>query len=64
MRIVTVYLKSDWARPGPHSGRDWDRGIVQVQTISTIALQDNEYGNNARSYPMSNVARIEETGHW
>lgn len=64
MRIVTVYLKGPWSRPGPHSGDDWDRGIVQVQTISTITLADNDYGKDARSYPMVNVARIEETGHW
>jgi len=64
MRIVTVYLKGDYARPGQHSGKDWDRGIVQVQSQTNIALQDNEYGLNVRSYPMGNVARIEETGHW
>jgi hypothetical protein len=64
MRIVTVYLKGDWARPGPHSGKDWDRGIIQIQTINTVTLADNEYGLNTRSYPTTNVARIEETGHW
>ena len=64
MRIVTVYLKGPWARPSHHGGEDWDRGIVQVQTANSISLQDNEYGNNVRSYPMGNVARIEETGHW
>lgn len=64
MRIVTVYLKGDWATPGPHSGKDWDRGMVLVQTKDTISLQDNDYGLRARSYPMGNVARIEETGHW
>lgn len=64
MRIVTVYLKGDWARPGPHSGKDWDRGIVRVQNASTISLQDNEYGLNTRFYLADNIARIEETGHW
>lgn len=63
-RIVTVYLKGDWARPGPHSGKDWDRGLVRVQSRDYIMLEDNEYGNNMRTYPMDNVARIEETGHW
>jgi hypothetical protein len=29
-----------------------------------IYLADNEYGGRVRSYPMDNVARIEETGHW
>lgn len=64
MRIVTVYLKGDWARPGRHSGKDWDRGIVRVQNGSTISLQDNEYGLNTRFYPANKIARIEETGHW
>ena len=64
MRIVTVYLKGDWAKPGPHSGRDWDRGLVRAQTASVISLEDNAYGLNIRSYPLDNVARIEETGHW
>lgn len=60
MRIVTVYLKGRWA-PGD---KDWDRGLVREQTSGTISLQDNEYGLNVRSYPLENVARIEETGHW
>jgi hypothetical protein len=64
MRIVTVYLKGPWARPGPHSGRDWDRGIVHGENRTTIALANNEHGDNIRSYPLTNVARIEETGHW
>jgi hypothetical protein len=64
MRIVTVYLKGEWARPGPHSGKDWDRGIVSNQSSSTITLADTEYGDRVRSYPLGNVARIEETGHW
>jgi hypothetical protein len=64
MRIVTVYLKGDYARPGPHSGKDWDRGIVNHQTVGMIYLADNEYGGRVRGYPMDNVARIEETGHW
>jgi hypothetical protein len=64
VRIVTVYLKGDWARPGPHSGKDWDRGIVHRYSESTISLADNEYGGRVRSYPLDNVARIEETGHW
>jgi hypothetical protein len=63
-RVVTVYLKGDYARPGPHSGKDWDRGVVRVQTANSIALADNDYGLNIRTYPMDNVARIEETGHW
>ena len=64
MRIVTVYLKGEWARPGPHSGKDWDRGIVSNQNSSIITLANNEYGDHARSYPLCNVERIEETGHW
>ena len=64
MRIVTVYLKGPWARPGPHSGTDWDRGIVMSQSGTGIAIADTEYGDNQRSYPVSNVARVEETGHW
>lgn len=64
MRIVTIYLKGPWARRGPHSGDDWDRGIVRVATSSSICLQDNEYGLNMRSYPTENIARVEETGHW
>lgn len=60
MRIVTVYLKGNWAQ----SGKDWDRGIVQVQDNNKISIQDNEYGLNVRSYPLSNVTRIDETGHW
>lgn len=63
-RIVTVYLKGEWARPGPHSGNDWDRGYVRVHTREYVSLEDNEYGLNMRTYPMENVARIEETGHW
>lgn len=59
-RIVTVYLKGPWAR----GDKDWDRGIVQVQTAASIAIADNEYQLNARTYPMGNIARIEETGHW
>lgn len=64
MRIVTVYLKGDWARPGHYSGRNWDRGIVRAQTPAYLILQDNEYGLNSRTYPADNIARIEETGHW
>lgn len=60
MRIVTVYLKGNWAR----GEKDWDRGIVRHQTAAMIDLADNEYNLNLRSYPMANVARIEETGHW
>lgn len=60
MRIVTVYLKGNWAQ----SGKDWDRGIVRIQDNNKISIQDNEYGLNVRIYPLSNVARIDETGHW
>lgn len=60
MRIVIVYLKGPWAV----GGKDWDRGIVADQTQSKISLSDNEYGQNRRSYPLLNVARIEETGRW
>lgn len=60
MRIVTVKLKGPWA-PGD---KDWDRGIVIVETMSDIRIANNEYGLNARTYPKGNVARIEETGHW
>jgi hypothetical protein len=63
-RIVTVYLKGPWSRPGHHSGDDWDRGIVHVQTKDGVTLADNEYGANVRTYPVGNIARIEETGHW
>jgi hypothetical protein len=60
VRIVTVYLKGRWA-PGD---KDWDRGVVQTQTPSGIAIADNEYQLNVRTYPLGNIARIEETGHW
>jgi len=60
VRIVTVYLKGNWA-PG---GKDWDRGIVRDQGQKGITLADNEYGLNVRTYPTDNVARVEETGHW
>lgn len=64
MRIVTVYLKGEYSRPGPHSGKDWDRGIVVSQGVMGVSLADNEYGKNTRTYPAANVARVEETGHW
>jgi hypothetical protein len=65
MIIVTIYLKGPWASPGRHSGADWDRGIVRSRnTGGTFVLQDNDYGLNTRSYPLENIARIEETGHW
>lgn len=60
MRIVTVYLKGHWA-PG---GKDWDRGVVRADERDSIAIADNEYGLNVRAYPRTNVARVEETGHW
>lgn len=61
MRIVTVYLKGPWAA----DGKDWDRGVVREEGgRETISLQDNEYGKNIRQYPLCNVARVEETGHW
>lgn len=60
MRIVTVYLKGNWSP----SGVDWDRGIVRDQSPNMISLADNDYGKNIRTYPLANVVRIEETGHW
>lgn len=60
MRIVTVYLKGNWAP----NGLDWDRGIVRTQDKDHITLSDNEYGLKVRTYPLDNVARIDETGHW
>lgn len=45
MRIVTVYLKSNWAP----NGLDWDRGIVRTQDKDHIALSDNEYGLTNRT---------------
>jgi hypothetical protein len=60
IRIVTVKLKGPWAP----ADKDWDRGIVREQSAATVSIADNEYGLNTRSYPMGNVARIEETGHW
>jgi hypothetical protein len=59
MRIVTVRLKGQW-----NGERDWDRGVVHEQNASFISLANNEYGKEVRTYPMGNVARIEETGHW
>lgn len=64
MRIVTVYLKGPWARPGPHSGHDWDRGLLENSNSVQVTLADNEYGLNRRTYPRDNIARIEDTGHW
>ena len=64
MRIVTIYLKGDYARPGLHSGRDWDRGLLESAASAIVTLADNEYGLNRRHYPRDNIARIEETGHW
>lgn len=65
MTIVTIYLKGPWASPGQHSGIDWDRGIVRSRnTGGAFYLQDNEYGLHTRSYPLENIARVEETGHW
>lgn len=60
MRIVTVYLKGNWS---PRN-TDWDRGIVRTQDKERITLSDNEYGLNVRTYPIANVTRIDETGHW
>jgi hypothetical protein len=60
--IVTVYLKGPWAR----GDKDWDRGILmsELHRSSVVTLADNEYGAGSRSYPVANVARIEQTGHW
>lgn len=60
MRIITIYLKGYYAP----SGKNWDRGIVRVQERDKISLSDNEYGLNIRTYPIDNIARIDETGHW
>lgn len=60
MRIVTVYLKGPWSQ----KGTDWDRGVVRRQEQHQITLADNDYGLNSRTYPMTNVTRIDETGHW
>jgi hypothetical protein len=60
VRIVTVYLKGGYA-PG---GKDWDRGIVRLDTGTSITLASNEYGKDSRTYQKGDVARIEETGHW
>lgn len=60
MQIVTVYLKGPYAR----GEKDWDRGIVYGEARDGIRIADNEYGANARFYPMENIARIENTGHW
>lgn len=60
MRIVTVHLKGNWAP----NGSDWDRGIVRTEDSDRITLSDNEYGLKIRTYPMTNVTRIDETGYW
>lgn len=64
MNIVTIYFKSNVARPGPHSGHDWDRGVLANQTNVSVTLADNEYGLNQRCYMRTDIARIEHTGHW
>jgi len=64
MNIVTIYLKGEYARPGPHTGKDWDRGYLANETSTSVTLADNEYGANQRLYMRGDIARIEMTGHW
>jgi hypothetical protein len=45
-RVVTVYLKGDYARPGPHSGKDWDRGVGQRLRAEHQNVSDGQRGSN------------------
>jgi len=64
MNIITIYLKGNYARLGPHSGADWDRGYLANETNVAVTIADNEYGLNQRCYMRNDIARIEHTGHW
>lgn len=53
---VTVKLKGPWSP----AGTDTDEAYTYFKDKNYIYLYDNDYGLNKRSYPIDNVARIDE----